>query len=156
MPLVDQARLEAAIGTRRVQRLYDDDGNGVINAAALALTFQRADTNVYSFLAKEWDGPFPMPSPPPDIAVEAALLYAIGMSFSRKPEEPHYYGEKGNAGLVTAAEKLCKELVANTRRMVTNGQIAPEPANVQCFVDFDNGTAGGIGGGTFSGGFGDF
>lgn len=153
-----QADLENAIGAARVLALYDDSNSGTVNATALSSVLARGTTHVDSYLSKQWDGPFPMPSPVPPIAAEGALLICIALSYLRSEEYVQQYGDGKKVELYKQAEKLCDELVKNQRRLVATDGSTPDPAGVTCRVDFgpDDAHAGGFGGGFLAGGFGDY
>jgi hypothetical protein len=151
---VTEAEIKNTIGPQAFRAIFDDEGDGVINQAAVELIRKRASRRVDGCMAKLLGVPFTMPDPPYELGCEAALEYAVGMTYLRDPVYAKRYGEKNKVDEFERAEKLCKELADNILRMPD----APTPANVTTDVAY--GTSDehpdGVGGGIFRGGFGDY
>lgn len=159
-PYVTSDDLRRAVGGRQAfLAIFDDDNVGQVDEDAVNQVRYRASTLVDSYLAKIYPAAVvPFLGTVPREAQEAALEYATGLSFLRRPEYAARYGEKGNVLEFERAEALCKGLADNLRRVADAPAAAPNPTNVGLTVDFSTSddVSGGVGGGIFSGGFGDF
>lgn len=158
-PYVSAETLRTAIGASAYKAIFDDDGDGTVDAAAVDLVRSRASTRVDSSLAKIYPAAVvPFTGEVPRDAQEAALEFAVGMAYLRHPEYAARYGDKGKVMEFDRAEKLCQDLATNLKRIADAPAAAPNPVNVGLTVDFSasDDAAGGVGGGIFSGGFGIF
>lgn len=158
-PYVSADDLKRTIGPLAYKAIFDDDGDGTPDTEAVDLVRYRASGRVDSSLAKVYTAAVvPFLGTVPREAQEAALEYAVGMAYLRHEEYARRYGEKGKVAEFERAEQLCKDLATNLKRIADAPAAAPNPANVGLTVDFSasDEAAGGVGGGIFSGGFGDF
>lgn len=159
-PYISVEDLKNAVGgANTFLALFDDDNAGTVSEAAVNLVRSRASTLVDSSLAKIYPpAVVPFLGQVPREAQEAALEYATGMSFLRRPEYAARYGEKGKVHEYERGDALCEALAKTMRRIADAPAAAPNPANVGVTVDFSStdSSPGGVGGGIFSGGFGDY
>lgn len=123
MAHLTQADLENRLGAPRVLAVYDDTNSGVVNAVALAAVLQTASDLVDGTIARSYTGTFPMASPPPTLAKEAATLYAMALTLERRPElglrlEDNYLDK-----LRKAADTLCERIATGLSKLVD----APPP-----------------------------
>jgi hypothetical protein len=150
---VTASELENALTENIFFEIFND-GTGVINADAINQILSRASHRVDGYLAKQWKGPFPMPDPVPKLAKEAALLFAMWMSWRRAPEVAKRVGRSVDAvSELTEAKELCDQLKDNTQRPPD----LPKPGNVGARVGFGSRCSkDGVGGGFWGKGFGGF
>lgn len=123
MAYLTQTDLENRLGVPRVLALYDDDNTGTINQAAMDAVVQTASDLVDGTIARSYTGTFPMASPPPALAKEAAVLYAMALSFERKPEFALRLEDSYLTRLRTQADKLCERIATGLAKLVD----APPP-----------------------------
>lgn len=149
--------LRLTLGRRVMLSLFDPDGVGTEDAAAVQLVLDRATARVYGHLDRVYGGEYPMPVPPHPLAVEAAREYAVGLSYLRSPEYAQRYAEKGKTAEFTRADVLCKEIADNVQRLGPT-ETTPAPANVGggVYQGTTDEHPDSVGLGTFRFGFGDF
>lgn len=131
-----------------------NDGEGNVNTAAVDQIRTRGTRRVDGWLAKQWKGPFPMPDPVPALAKEAALLFAVWLSWRRAPEVAKRVGRSTDAfSEVNEAKELLLQLANNTQRPPD----LPTPGNVGARVGFGTTCSpSGVGGGFWRKGFGGY
>lgn len=123
MAYLTQTDLENRLSRAKVLAIYDDDNDGVVNQAALDAVLQTASDLVDGTIARSYTGTFPMASPPPVLAKEAAVLYAMALSIERAPEFLAQYGDKYLFAMRDQADKLCERIATAMTKMVD----APPP-----------------------------
>ena len=158
-PYVDGDELREQLGPQVYLAIFDDENGGAANQAAVDQVCARASGRVDGHLLKVYPATVvPFMASVPLLAKEAALEFAVGLSFLRRPEYAARYGDKGKVDEFLRAEKLCSDLALNIQRLVPAPTAAPDPANVIGRVDFGTSDdfSDGIGGGIFRDGFGDF
>lgn len=158
-PYVTADDLRATIGPQAYLAIFDDTNVGTVDAAAVALVLSRASGRVDGYLAKNYSAAVvPFLADVPIQAKEAALEFATGMAYLRRPEYASRYGEKGKVQEFERAEQLCKDLAENLQRLAAAPSAAPHPANVQggVYTGPSDTSPDGVGTGIFSQGFGDF
>lgn len=158
-PYVDADELLAQIGPQAFLAIFDDENVGTASAAAVAQVCARASNRVDGHLRKIYEAAVvPFLGDVPLGAKEAALEYATGLAYLRRPEYAARYGEKGKVDEFIRAEALCADLAKNLQRLAPAPDTAPDPANVLTRIDFgsNDDAFDGVGGGIFRDGFGDF
>lgn len=123
MAYLTQTDLENRLGAQRVLTLYDDDNSGTVNATALAAILATASDLTDGTIARSYTGTFPMASPQPVLCKEAATLYAMVLSFERKPEFAMRLDESYLDKLRKAADTLCERIATGLAKLVD----APPP-----------------------------
>ena len=123
MAYLTQTDLENRLGAPRVLALYDDDNSGTVNATALAAVLATASDLVDGTIARSYTGTFPMASPQPALVKEAATLYAMALSFERKPEFSLRLDESYLDKIRKGADTLCERIATGLAKMVD----APPP-----------------------------
>jgi hypothetical protein len=124
---ITQQRLEYALGPQALTALYDDEGDGTLNTDAMDDVIRRASARTTSRLATNYTGTLPLPDPPPEMAAELALEYAIAFSYQRNPDYMRALGIDW-LKLVDRADALAEKFQLAIVRMVDAP--APTPANV--------------------------
>lgn len=128
MAYVSQADLSNRLGAQTVIALYDDDGSATINSAAMSSICAAASARVDSYIARNYKGPLPLTGTIPALATEAALEWAVYMSFRRKPEYVKaYYGDAGLLALMKNAEEFSERLAKAEMLMP---DFATAPSNI--------------------------
>lgn len=129
MPLIwlAQADLENAISTATVLALYDD-GNGVVNAAAVNANLERAENEVLSWMVPEYGQSV---RSDPTLATDAflkyaALEYAVAHAFDRHPEYVRANGRERGERFERADARM--QRVLQSRQQPPT--LATRPANV--------------------------
>ena len=123
MAYLTQTNLENRLGVARVLALYDADNTGTINAAAMVEVWQTASDLVDATVARSFTGTLPVSGTAPVMMREAATLYAIALSFERKPGAARRLDETCPTRTRDRADKICEELATNLKKMVD----APPP-----------------------------
>lgn len=123
MAYLTQTDLENRLGAQRVLTLYDDDNSGSVNTTALAAVLATASDLTDGTIARSYTGTFPMASLPPALAKEAATLYAMALSFERKPEFAMRLDESYLDKIRKAADTLCERIATGLTKLVD----APPP-----------------------------
>lgn len=157
MAYTNAEELRLTIGQPAYVAIFDDDNTGIPDPLAVALIIERACARVDGYLSKVFAGPLPLPDPAPLLAREAALNFAVGMSYLRSPEYVRRYGDKGKVDEFERAEKLCKDLAENLQRIGDPPDVE-DPANVgaEVLTGSSDATPDGVGTGIWSSGWGDF
>jgi hypothetical protein len=115
-PYFGQANLENLMGRATVLAIFDDDGNGTVNQAALREVAHLASAWLDGKLARVYAGPFPIVlNPLPENVVLGALMYGKHLAYQRRPEYAKIYGEGPKKAAEDFADQLCeaKELLAD-------------------------------------------
>ena len=132
MAYISQADLSARLGAQALIAFYDDDGSSTINSAALNSVCVAASARVDAYISRNYRGILPLTvSPLPAMVVEAALEWAVYMSFRRKPEYVKaYYGDAGLLALMKSAEDFSERLAKAEMLMPDLTTTEPQPTNV--------------------------
>lgn len=157
MPYLTAEDIRLQLGTATLLTLADDDNDGQADADVLAALIERADAWVDSWIAHNYEGPFPVTGSTPKVFREASLYKAIQFLYMRRPEFVRSLG----ADSLVDYEKMSTVLLKNLAEAV---QRAPDydaetdPVNVGVTVSYgvSDDVPDGVGGGAFSEGFGDF
>ncbi len=88
---IAQVDLESALSPQTIAAIYDDGNTGTLNAAAIALTIERAEALASSFLVGFYTLPLVVPTD--GMMRSACLDFAISLSFDRAPEYVRQFGE---------------------------------------------------------------
>lgn len=109
-----QADIENRFSVSTVRALYDD-GNGVVNATALAANIETGEQFLLSWLVQEWGGT--ISSLPADYAADpflkqAAVEYILGLSVERHPE----YAKQQGLGTKLSYYERAQELAGNVAK----------------------------------------
>lgn len=121
MAYIDQTDLEAALSPATVLALFNDQNEGVVYTPALLAVLTRASTEVDSYLARDFKGPFPVPQTPvPAVIKNCTVEFAIAFSFERHPEYVHTYGEQFRG--TTRYKRACEM----AERLATGLQETPD------------------------------
>ena len=123
MAYLTQTDLENRLSRAKVLAIYDDENDGTVNQAALDAVLQTASDLVDATIARSYTGTFPMATPPPVLAKEAAILYAQALSIERAPEFLAQYGDKHLFAMRGEADKLCERIATGLAKMID----APPP-----------------------------
>lgn len=99
MAYITATDLEVRIGRQAILAIYDDDNDGVVDAATLADVCDQASARVDSYLATSYKGALPLSVDPhtgkyPSVVKQAAVEWARYMAFDRHPEYVRMYGTK--------------------------------------------------------------
>lgn len=104
-----------------VLALFDDQNTGVVHAPAMVGVLRRARGWVDSYLATQYQPPFPVPQiPVPEMIKNASLEFSISFSFERHPEYVHTYGEAYRA--TSRFDRACEMMT----RIMSNIQEIPD------------------------------
>ena len=125
MAYITQTDLELRLSAPKVLAIYDDDGTG-INTAAVQAVCTAASQLVDGTIARSYKGTMPMPSAPPVLCKEAALLYGMALSIERHPESAARYGDEYLTRMRREADRLC-ERIASGLVVLTDAQPALTP-----------------------------
>ena len=131
MPYIAQSDLENALSPQTVAALYDDQNVGSAYAPAITAVLTRASTMVDSYLARVFQGPFPVPQlPVPQAIVDATLEFAIVMSFERHPDYVRTFGEEQRSGsrwkrAIDLMERICDGL-----QEIPDWNLQPKAGNI--------------------------
>ena len=123
-----QADLENRLNVATVLALFDD-GNGAVNAAALAATITHGEQELISWIIAELGGGNTLPA---DTANDpflkgCALEFAAGFAIERHPEFAKAQGFGKPSDFYDRATKRAERIVDGRQRATT---IAETPANV--------------------------
>lgn len=158
MAYIEQSDIVLAIGEQAVLALADDDNDGVIDADVIAAVIARACAWVDACIAHNYTGPFPIAqATAPAIFKEAALYKAIQFVSMRKPDYVRNLPSDDMLMYERMATKLLKDLAEAAMR-APDYTAETNPLNTGVTVEFgvSDGVPAGVGGGTFSEGFGSF
>jgi hypothetical protein len=88
MAVIALIDLQNAMSASTVLSIFEDGANGTINTASVAHVIKRAETEVYSFIKRNYpDVTVPVTADPPPAGIYNAVLeFAIVFSRDRKPE----------------------------------------------------------------------
>ena len=128
-----QADLENRLSIASVLGLYDD-GNGTVNATALAAVIVNAEQETLSWLVDEQGN---VPSMPSDLQTDpffkgCALDFAIAYSIERRPEYAKQAGLGTKESYFARASKRMERVLDGRQRAT---QMAERPANVGGMVN---------------------
>lgn len=130
MAYLTQTDLTNRLGGQTVTALYDDTGTSTVNATALADVLAGASARVDSYLARNYEVTLPITQVPiPAMVKEAALEWAIYLSFRRKPEYIRTYWNQALPDLQKSAEELSDRL-AEAAQYIPDLAAQPTPGNV--------------------------
>lgn len=153
MPYITQADLEGALSPATVLALFNDGDLGVVSTTSLLSVLVRASTEVDSYLARVYKGPFPVTQVPvPAIIKNCTIEFAIAFSFERHPEYVQTYGEQYRG--TTRYKRACEmaERLATGLQETPDWVLSPKGQNVggiiyangpRTIIDSPNGTSNG-------------
>lgn len=154
---VERQDIIDAIGIQAFNAIFDDEGTGTVVEASVDMVRRRATRLVDGHLLKMLpNGAYPL-NPVPPLAKEAALEFAVGLSYLRDKTYAKRYAEKKHVDEFVRGEKLASDLALNIQRMTPAGT-APQPTNTVggVYQGSSDQHPDGVGGGIFRHGFGDF
>lgn len=137
MPYITQYDLENALSPDTVLALFNDQNIGAPYMPALLAVLVRASTEVDSYLARVYKGPFPVAQTPiPEAVKNCALEFAIAFSFERHPEYVHTYGEAYRS--TTRYKRACEmaERLATGLQEIPDWNLQPKGQNVGGIIVF--------------------
>lgn len=110
---VAQSDLENSLSAATVLELFDDNRDGVADAAPVQQIIDQAEAMVNSYLLRAYPS-LTLPvtqSPASEMLEQAALMFAIPMSFMRHPEYVRTFGENPRGqSLLDQAHKFMERL----------------------------------------------
>lgn len=115
---IDQAALEARLTPATLARLFDDQGTGVVNVAAVDAIIDDAEAEAEGLL--EGDYAFPLDEPNDRLMIKAVSDFAVSFSYDRAPEYVRTFAEQGRA------EVLYKRAMARMLRIKSALQVLPD------------------------------
>lgn len=126
-----QEDLEGALSQSTVTALFDDDNNGQVDTKAIMAVLNRASRMVDSYLARVYDGPFPVPQTPvPEVIKVVTLEFAIAYSYERHPEYVHTYGEQYRSKSKFERAESMAERLCTGQLEIPDWQLQPKAKNI--------------------------
>lgn len=127
MAYITQADIENALGVNVVQAVFDDNIDGIVDAAPMTACLAYASAQVDAFLAGNYAITLPIASPP-DVVKFAAVDFACAYAVRRKPDVVRAMSEKSWTDFRDAALANMKLFASGLERLPT--ATATAPANV--------------------------
>jgi phage gp36-like protein len=127
---IDQDTLVAAIGPTDVVALFDDDNDGMADAAAIELVIGDAEAEVQSYLVGDYPNPLPVSASSDNLLRRSAIDFAVCYAYERRPEYPRTKSE------ATKRQTRFERATARMQRIQSAIQIPPtlsqaaQPANI--------------------------
>ena len=116
MAYIAQSDLENALGKSIVKAIFDDDGDGAPEPAAIAACCDYASSECDSFLRGQYGVTFPISSPPAELKF-AAVDFACAYAARRRPDVVRAMGEKSWTDFREAAVEKMKRFAASLQRL---------------------------------------
>lgn len=158
MAYFDQSDLEMAVGAELVLRLLDDNRDGVVDAGALNQLVEDATAEINGYISHSYPDLARFEANPPRQVRRLSTDVGVQLAYLRRPEFLNERGETPWEGRYKRALEKLREVRDGRFRLDDDG--TPDaPTNASSLgVSFgpDDDHPGGVGGGVFSGGFGDF
>jgi phage gp36-like protein len=132
-----QADLENAMGVQFVVGCFDDNGDGVADAAPVAACIARSEGLVDAYLCTEIVLPLAVPSD--RLVVEACIEYSTSFAMDRRPEYARRFGDDGGSmrdSHYTRARKILLDVKAAQIELPDNEAL--EPAGNTGAIVYDN------------------
>ena len=125
---IDAGELETALTRRTYVEIFaDDPTSSTVNADAVAQVIRRAEALVNSYILGFYTYPL---DPATDGLIEhATLLFAIALSYARRPEYVRTYGEIGKVTQYQEAHAMMMRIQAAKQRLPEVSQVSP-PKNI--------------------------
>lgn len=131
MPYASQVDLEHALGATIVTSIFDDDQDGIPEAAAIASCLAYGDAEVDSFLSTQYDGPFPLATVPAAVKY-AAVDFCCAYAARRRPDLVRAMGEESwEVFRKAAVEKMTRFVKAQQRLPASAGVAANTTTTVK-------------------------
>lgn len=143
-----QSDLENALGINTVKAIFDDDADGLADAAPIAACCEAGSVEVDAVLAGEYQIALPIANPPA-VVKYAALDFGIAYAMRRRPDVVHAMNEKSWTEFREAALKKIELFASSFERLPAATGV---PANVgglavdtssRIILDGSDGTANG-------------
>ncbi len=126
MAYCDQTDLQNALGINIIKSIFDDDMDGVADAAPVAACLAYGTAECDSYLRGVYETTFPI-SPVPDELKFIALDFCCVYAMRRRPDVVKAMGEQPWTAFQTAAVEKMKRFVKSMQRLPPT---VAEPANV--------------------------
>lgn len=125
---IDAGDLETALTpTTYVEIFADDPTTSTINSAAVAQVIDRAEGLTDSYLLGFYS--YPLDPATDRLIRHATLLFAVAISFMRRPEYVRTYGEVGKVSQYQEAHQMMMRIQAAKQRLPDVAQVSP-PKNL--------------------------
>lgn len=123
---IQQSDLENARGVQFIVGCFDDNGDGVADAAPVAAVITRAEGMVDAFLKTQVT--LPIPASADRLIVEACIEYAMSFTCDRRPEYARRFGGDANdmsKGHYGRARTLCLDIKSAQIELPDNQDLEP-------------------------------
>jgi hypothetical protein len=136
MAYITQAEFMFAISPAMVLAIFDDNSDGVIDAATVDSYIGRGSSMADAWIAPVYTGPFPITQTPvPAMIRELTLLYTLAYTYERHPEYSRI-ADRGVADMLKRADEMGERLQSAVLR-ISDYAAQPKPANVGGIVRDD-------------------
>lgn len=113
---IDAGALETALSQTTYEELFiDDPTTSTVNTSAVNDIIDRAEGLVDSYLLGFYT--YPLDPPTDRLIRHAALLFAVALSFMRRPEYVRTYGEVGKVSQYQEAHAMMMRIQAAKQRL---------------------------------------
>jgi len=124
---IDAGALETALSPQTYIELFAPPETNIVDAAAVAQVIRRAEALVNSYILGFYTYPL---DPAADALIEhATLLFAVALSYMRRPEYVRTYGEIGKVTQYQEAHLMMMRVQAAKQRLPEVSQVSP-PKNI--------------------------
>lgn len=124
---IDAGELETALGPQTYIELFSPPETNTVDTNAVALTIDRAEGLVDSYLLGFYT--YPLDPATDRLIRHAALLFALALSYMRHPEYVRTYGEVGKVTQYQEAHAMMMRIQAAKQRLPDVAQVSP-PRNL--------------------------